>query len=165
VKPRIVEVGEVDPRSLTANPRNWRAHPPEQMAALEEALDAVGWVAEVLVNRTSGRIVNGHARVELALARGWPTVPVSWCELTEEEEALALATFDALTAAAVPDREMLRALVAEAPASSPALAAMLAGMCAAPDARLVDEFLEVDCDGEGEFVCPACRYEWRGKAR
>ena len=32
--------------------------------------DAVGWVQQVLVNRRTGFVVDGHARVALALSRG-----------------------------------------------------------------------------------------------
>jgi ParB-like chromosome segregation protein Spo0J len=52
------------------------------------ALAEVGWVAEVLVNRTTGHIVDGHLRVELALAPQESTIPVTYAELTEDEERL-----------------------------------------------------------------------------
>jgi hypothetical protein len=42
------------------------------------ALSEVGWVAGVLVNRTTGHVVHGHLRVELALSRNEPTVPVAY---------------------------------------------------------------------------------------
>ena len=51
-----------------------------------------GWVAEVLVNRTTGNVVDGHLRIELALTRQERTVPVTYVELTQAEEALVLAT-------------------------------------------------------------------------
>ena len=72
---RIVEHAEAAPAELVPNPRNWRSHPPEQQKALAGALAEVGWVAEVLVNRTTGNVVDGHLRIELALARDEPTIP------------------------------------------------------------------------------------------
>jgi len=68
--------GEEAPDQLLANPANWRIHPKAQQDALAGALDAVGWVQQVLVNRPSGFVVDGHARVALALSRGEATVPV-----------------------------------------------------------------------------------------
>jgi hypothetical protein len=41
-------------------------------------LSEIGWVAEVLVNRTTGNVVDGHLRIELALDRQEPTVPVTF---------------------------------------------------------------------------------------
>ena len=73
---RIIGSGEEAPDQLLANPANWRIHPKAQQDALAGALDVVGWVQQVLVNRRSGFVVDGHARVALALARNEPTVPV-----------------------------------------------------------------------------------------
>jgi hypothetical protein len=71
---RIVGHADVAPADLVPNPRNWRTHPADQQRALGGALSEVGWVAEVLVNRTTGNVVDGHLRIELALARQEPTV-------------------------------------------------------------------------------------------
>ncbi|MFZ5785508.1 MAG: hypothetical protein ACOY3Y_03605 [Acidobacteriota bacterium] len=73
---RIVGHGKEQPDALVANPGNWRVHPKRQQAALAEVLDRVGWVQEVIVNRRTGRLVDGHLRVELALARGDRRIPV-----------------------------------------------------------------------------------------
>ncbi len=80
---RIVGHAGVAPADLVPNPRNWRSHPQEQQRALAGALGEVGWVAEVLVNRTTGNVVDRHLRIELALARHEPTVPVTYVELSE----------------------------------------------------------------------------------
>ena len=73
---RIVGHADVAPDELVPNPRNWRTHPNDQQRAVGGALSEVGWVAEVLVNQTTGHVVDGHLRIELALARKEPTVPV-----------------------------------------------------------------------------------------
>ena len=46
----------------------------------------------VVVNTTTGRLIDGHLRVELAKARASPRCPVVYVELTEDEERLVLAT-------------------------------------------------------------------------
>jgi hypothetical protein len=66
---RIVGTGEEAPDRLLANPRNWRLHPSSQQEALASVLDDVGWVGQVLVNRRTGMLVDGHLRVELAQRR------------------------------------------------------------------------------------------------
>jgi len=84
-----------DPASLTAHPANARTHDNAQRHAIAATLDAVGWVAPVIVNRRNGRILDGHARVELAQAAG-ETVPVAWVDLDDVAEQTVLATFDPL---------------------------------------------------------------------
>jgi DNA modification methylase len=135
---RIVSSGEEAPDQLLANPANWRIHPKAQQDALGSVLDRVGWVSGVLVNRTTGRLVDGHLRVELALSRGEPSVPVSYVELSEEEEALVLASLDPLAAMAGTDTDKLRALLDEVTIDSDDLAAMLRSLAPEPRTALTD---------------------------
>lgn len=109
---RITGHADVDPAELVPNPRNWRTHPLEQQRALGGALAEVGWVTEVIVNRTTGRIVDGHLRIELALARDEPTVPVTYVELSEAGEGLVLATLDPIGAMADAEADVLAELLA-----------------------------------------------------
>jgi len=122
---RIVGSGEEPPDQLLANPRNWRTHPGAQRDALRGSLSEVGWVQQVLVNRTTGHVVDGHARIEEAISAGAPTVPVLYVELTEEEERLVLATFDPIGAMAQADSVRLDELLAELNANDPGLQALL----------------------------------------
>lgn len=124
-KTRIVGHGNEDPNDLLANPRNWRIHPKAQQDALAGALDQVGWVQQVTVNKTTGHLVDGHLRVELALRREEPTVPVTYVELTPEEEGLVLASLDPIAAMAGQDDEKLRQLLAEVEFDSKALESAL----------------------------------------
>ena len=112
-KNRIVGTGEENPDQLLANPMNYRIHPKHQQDALGAVLDEVGWVDDVIVNKTTGHIVDGHLRVELALSRGEPSIPVKYVELTENEEKMILAIFDPISAMAVQDKEKLDELLAE----------------------------------------------------
>lgn len=125
---RVVGHGEEAPDQLAANPRNWRIHPRPQADALAGVLDEVGWVGDVLVNRTTGFVVDGHLRVSLALQRDEPTIPVRYVELTEAEEALVLATFDPISAIAATDRDQLDALLRDVSTGEAAVQSMLAEM-------------------------------------
>ncbi|HEV8697801.1 MAG TPA: hypothetical protein VGQ89_08920 [Candidatus Limnocylindrales bacterium] len=122
---RIVGHADVAPAELVPNPRNWRGHPPEQQRALSGALAEVGWVAEVFVNRTTGHVVDGHLRIQLALARDEPTVPVTYDELSDDEERLVLASLDPLAAMATAEQEQLAALLAGLEPADDALRALL----------------------------------------
>ncbi|MBI3648909.1 MAG: DNA modification methylase [Actinobacteria bacterium] len=122
---RVVGAGEEAPERLLPNPANWRVHPALQQQAMGAVLDEVGWVQQVIVNRTTGHLVDGHLRVSLALSRHEARVPVVYVELTPEEEALVLASFDPISAMAIPDQEKIRALLSGLAVKDDALLAML----------------------------------------
>lgn len=122
---RIVGHGEEAPDQLLANPRNWRIHPRQQQAALEGVLDDVGWVQDIIVNKQTGHVVDGHLRIQLALRREEPTVPVVYVDLDEHEEALILASIDPLSAMAAADKEQLDALLRDVHTDSPAVQQMI----------------------------------------
>ena len=108
---RIVGYGEENPDQLAANPLNWRLHPAAQQQALEGGLDELGWIQSVTVNRRTGYVVDGHARVALALRAGEPTVPIAYIDLSPEEERLALLTLDPIGAMAAQDHDQVAALL------------------------------------------------------
>jgi hypothetical protein len=112
-KSRIVGSGKVTPRELMPNPKNWRTHPVFQRHAMREQLERIGWVQQVIVNRVTGRLIDGHLRVALALETGQREVPVTFVELDEADEALALATIDPLAALAIVDGPKLDELLRE----------------------------------------------------
>lgn len=107
LRSRIVGEGEEAPDQLLANPLNWRRHPKEQHQALEAMLRTVGWVQRVIVNRRTQHIVDGHLRVEVALRRNEPKVPVLYVDLTEDEEKVVLAAIDPIGGLAETDQAML----------------------------------------------------------
>ena len=155
---RITGAGEEAPDQLLANPANWRIHPKAQQDALAGALDAVGWVQQVLVNRRTGFVVDGHARVALALSRGEPTVPVLYVDLDPDEEALVLATLDPIGAMAGRDDEKLRALLADVTVDDAALLALLGDLGGSePKAGLTDPD-EVPEPPEEPYVKPGDLY-------
>jgi hypothetical protein len=124
---RIVGHGEESPDQLLANPYNWRVHPLAQQEKMSEVLDRVGWVQDVIVNRTTGHVIDGHLRVALSISREEPSVPVVYVELTEDEELLVLATYDPLSSLAVPDAAIL-AQIRELTEVGPSLDEMIAGI-------------------------------------
>jgi DNA modification methylase len=122
---RIVGSGEEAPDQLVANPANWRTHPGPQRDALRGSLSEVGWVQQVMVNRRTGFVVDGHARVEEALSRHEPTVPVLYVDLSEAEERLVLATLDPIGAMAGAEAAAFAELLGGLEADDQALRAFL----------------------------------------
>jgi hypothetical protein len=108
---RIIGTGTAEPATLHANPHNFRRHPDYQRDALGEMLDSVGWVQHVVINKRSGHLVDGHLRVELAVARGEDTIPVVYVDLAADEERLVLATLDPIGALADTDADALADLL------------------------------------------------------
>ena len=159
---RIIGHGMESPDQLLANPRNFRIHPKAQQDALAGVLSEVGWVQDIIVNQRTQHVIDGHARVALAISRNEPTVPVVYVDLDEREEAIVLATLDPLSAMAGRDGGILADLVAGLEVGDSALAEMLAGLGGGP----VPEFLPVGEDEQGRLdqkaptTCPECGHVW-----
>lgn len=125
---RIIGSGDESPDQLLANPRNWRIHPTAQQEALAGVLEEVGWVQQVIVNRRSGHLIDGHLRVQLAMRADAEIIPVLYVDLDEAEEALALATLDPLSAMAGTDAGKLDDLLRDVSAGESAVQSMLADL-------------------------------------
>ena len=158
---RIVGHGEAAPADLVGNPRNWRTHPKAQRDALAGVLDQVGWVQDVIVNKRTGYLVDGHARVAVAAQRGETSVPVVYVDLSEDEELLILATLDPLAAMAEADTEVLADLLASVTSEDAALTSMLDAL-----AGNTPNFEPVGIDEQGRLdqkkpvTCPECGHDF-----
>lgn len=150
---RIVGSGTEAPDQLLANPRNWRIHPKAQQDALAGALDQVGWVQQIIVNKRTGFVVDGHLRVAMAISHEEIEVPVVYVDLSEDEEALVLASIDPLAAMAVTDYDQLVELMGSITIDSEALAAAL-GVAPVFAAVGVDE--QGRLDQKEPVTCPEC---------
>lgn len=109
---RITDSGEQAANQFLAHDLNARRHPAKQREALRGSLNAVGWVAPVIVSARTGKLLDGHARIEEALSKDENAlVPYVTVDVTEQEERVILASFDPITGLATYDREVLDALL------------------------------------------------------
>ena len=115
-----LKVAEAKPHEL-----NFRLHPAGQSQALAASLDNVGWVQQVVVNTTTGNLLDGHLRVELAAQRGEAELPCLFVELSEDEERLVLASLDPIAAMATADRAKLQELLASIQSEDEAVRGLL----------------------------------------
>jgi len=106
-KNRIIGSGEEPLDQIMFNPRNWRIHPMNQQNALKGVLEEIGWVQQVIVNKRTGNLIDGHLRCQLAAREGNDTIPVVYVDVSEEEEALILSTLDPIAGMAATDKEKL----------------------------------------------------------
>lgn len=110
---RVVGLRVMPVSELLDNPRNWRKHPDAQRDGLDAVMRQVGVIDVVRYNEPTGRLWDGHLRKKLFSTDPSAQVVVLVTDLSEEEEAVALATFDPLAAMARGDRDTLAALLDE----------------------------------------------------
>ena len=110
---RITRYGEEAPDQLLAHERNYRLHPLTQQQALKGVLEKVGIVQNVIVSENSGKMLDGHLRALMGISEGQATIPVTYVDVSPEEELLILAALDATSAMAGTDQELLDSLIAE----------------------------------------------------
>jgi hypothetical protein len=78
-KNRNLRLEWVSPKTLSANPDNWRRHPDKQKSGLRGLFKEAGFAGALLYNERTKRLIDGHLRKE-----EWtdlPEVPVligSW---------------------------------------------------------------------------------------
>jgi ParB family chromosome partitioning protein len=167
-KNRILEYGVKPADQFLAHPKNARMHPQFQREAMKAALDTVGFVAPVL-EAASGYLVDGHERIWQALQNNNADVPFVRLDISEEEEAYVLATFDPLTALANYDAELLDGLLQEVNSDSPAIQQMLSDLATdvgltPPDFAPVDMSEQPRLDQKSPITCPECGHEFIPKS-
>jgi hypothetical protein len=165
---RIVGYTQVPANQLLANPNNPRRHPTSQREALRGSLDTLGLVDAVLVNKSTGYLIDGHARVEEALTLNEDMLlPVLEVDLDEDEEKLFLATFDWITTLATYDRDSLDDLLQSVNTDNEGLQAMLSEM--AEDHGIIPpDFMPIDMSEQPRLDqldpkminCPHCNHEF-----
>lgn len=108
---RIVGNGVERVDQLLANPGNWRLHPSNQQNALAGAIDDIGFIRSITVNKVTGHVVDGHLRVTLAARSGVAELPVEYVELSEQEESKALLLLDPIAEMAQADKTKMQELL------------------------------------------------------
>lgn len=125
---RIVRYGEMPANQFQAHPFNARRHPNQQREALRGSFDVLGIIAPVLVNK-SGYLIDGHARIEECLSRDENMmIPFIEVDLDENEEAIALASYDFISSLAYYDKDNLNTLLSEIDTDNVALQSLLSDL-------------------------------------
>ena len=152
---RIVEYGQQSADQFLAHDLNARRHPNAQRDALRGSLNAVGWIAPVIVSQRSGKLLDGHARIEEALSRSESAlVPYVLVDVSEAEEAIILGTFDPITGMATYDREVLDALLREIETNDAGLQNLLEELAAKNDLYLTDDAAKPSAGGDDFDTTP-----------
>ena len=125
---QIVDWAMVPVDQLLANPKNYRRHPNKQRDALRGSLRELGIIDRVLVNKRTGYVLDGHARIEEYLSAGVPEAPVLFVDIPEEQEGLAILSLDPIAAMATADKDVLADILRGAKTQEEGLAAHLKEM-------------------------------------
>jgi hypothetical protein len=100
----------LNPNQIKINAKNWRIHPRRQRQAYNAFKQQVGWAGAVLINETTGNLLDGHMRVDEAIKNKETQVPCLIGAWTEEKENLILQSLDPLGSLASTDKEALASL-------------------------------------------------------
>lgn len=171
-KSRVTRSANVAPGTLLDHPDNVVIHPPEQEEEMLTLLRTVGWAAPILVSEKTGRIIDGHMRVSLAVRTGIPRVPVDYVDLTEDEERKALLYLKRSTTLARIDPVNLEVILNSIETDDDALAAMARSFATAteglkytPKPRLIVEWQEITVGPLTFMVSWADYVQWRALLR
>lgn len=160
IKNRVISQGIKNADEFDFNPLNWRKHPKTQIEALRGILNEVGWVQNVIINERTGHLLDGHARVELAL-KTKDQVPYISVDLSLEEEKLILAVFDPISAMAEMESEKLAKVLQDIKTDNNVLQEMLNSLAKENNLfegddikfKEYDESIATDVD---MVTCPSC---------
>jgi len=76
-----------DPTKLSPHPENPNKHPQNQLNLLRSVIESNGWRYPIVISQSTGFVIKGHARLQVALDAEWPNVPVdTQTYLTEADE-------------------------------------------------------------------------------
>lgn len=157
---RIIGFDRKPAHQFLANPKNPRQHPSAQREALRGSLETLGNYDVVIENVQTGHLIDGHARIEEALTID-ENMPIAYIlvDMTEAEEALALASHDYITTMANYARENLESLLHDVQTDDNRLQAVLGELAENNGLVIPDDFRSYDetiADTVEYLTCPHC---------
>jgi len=138
---RIIGSDLVDADQLMGHPENAKIHPLAQQKTMASILKRVGWVQAVVVNQRTGRILDGHMRVAMAISAN-QKVPVNYVDIDEADEPLVIATFDHVASQSVLDDDMFVGLIQQIENVDEPMAKLFASLI--PDTPKLQDPNEID---------------------
>lgn len=165
IRSRVKEMRMVKASQLMANPKNWRTHSKEQMAAVKSMLQQVGFAGAELARELedgSLQLIDGHAR---AKASGDSEIPVLILDVTEQEADTILSTYDVLGSMAGTDAKKLNQLLDNVRVQDEALTELLGAMAYVPDEQKESEEATKILEGQSEALTKFIEMRKKSQAR
>lgn len=171
--------------AIRQHPKNYRVHPPNQLASLKASLRSFGWTKPICAN-LQGEIVSGHGMYLTALEEGYTKIPVMYVTFDEQLSKAYIVADNETARRAITDNDLLKDLFLdineiegfdiEATGFNQNDIDILLG---ASEEEITfgdisDEegenippasFKEYDEDIKTEHRCPKCGYEWSGSSK
>lgn len=125
IRDRIKELRRVPASQLRPNPKNWKTHPDCQRDALRGLLAEIGFAGAALARELDDgtlELIDGHLRAETTPG---VELPVLVLDVSAEEAAKILATYDTLGRLAETNEPKLHELLAEIDSESPGVQELL----------------------------------------
>ena len=136
-----------EPNKLIPHPKNPNTHPQKQIDLLAKIIKHQGFRNPIVVSKTSGFVIAGHARLKAAIALGLDQVPVDYQDFkTEADEWAHLIADNKLAELAQSDDSMLADLLHEL--TNDGIDAELAGFGEEDLSDLLETFEEGTVDTE-----------------
>lgn len=89
-----MQITETNISDLKPHPRNYKKHPPDQLAHIKASIEEHGFYRNVVVAK-DGTILAGHGVVEATRELGRETVPAAWLDIEPDDpRALKVLTGD-----------------------------------------------------------------------
>jgi ParB-like nuclease family protein len=102
----------MEAKELVEHPQNYRRHPQSQVREINKSLKEFGWLQNVIWNKRTGYILDGHARIEEAAKRG-EKVPVRVIDVTPTQEKRIILSIGKTAEGRELDEEALAGLLSE----------------------------------------------------
>lgn len=145
IRDRVKGLKKVLARELRPNPKNWRRHPEAQHNALRGLLAKLGYCGAICVRELRDgtyEILDGHLRAEVTPDMKVPVLVLDR-DVTDEEAALILATYDSVGGMAEADKDALEQLLAETCAPNDEVQALFDELLAEATAACEDAMVDV----------------------
>lgn len=151
---------------LTPHPENANVG---AKGVIAESMEANGFYGACLVQKSTGYILAGNHRWQVAQEEGAETVPVLWLDVDDEHAKRIMAVDNPSNRAGYTDDERLARLLGSftdlrgtgyKQDDLNLLLTKLAGQAVAPG-----EFKEFGADLPTDHTCPRCGYEWSGTTK
>lgn len=150
--------------SLVEHPENPRRG---DVPVIEESIERNGFYGAVYAQAATRRVIVGNHRLRAARARGLDTVPVIFLDVDDETARRIMLVDNKSSDLAGYDAELLRRLLAECEGDlvgTGYVATDLSALLAELESSSPEEFPRFDETAPTDHRCPACGYEWSGKA-
>ncbi len=117
-----------DPRTIQRNELNPRVHPDEQTQVVGDMIEEFGWLRPLLFNLVTGRLIDGHDRLDIAINNGYEAVPVWVISCREDQEAEVILSLDESGRMATWDRDKASAMLSRLTDTSASVRKLIDGL-------------------------------------